>query len=333
MNAVLPFAKWCETFLTIEDRSGTLVPFAFLPGQVYIDDAFSEWMVVLKPRRIGSTIYYLGRLMYYLLGMGHEGVNGVVILHKDDVTVRTMRTFQYMIDNLPPFMRPEVKHRSDHEITFPKLRSQVFISTAGARYFGAGDDIDVLIASEIALWQEPQRLLGTILPALTKRSWAFKETTPEPGYAQDMWEDANALGSSWVPRFVPWYYSIDYVAGDRDRWDDILDASYWPAYGGELSDREQALKTKGLGADRIRWRRITIRDLAPDDPGPGGVGEAMFLKYFPEDPVSCFMGVEGRPALSPALIADLMGGVKEGRRAELVETQQGYRLRCQSEVS
>uniref|UniRef100_A0A6M3IMY0 Putative terminase n=1 Tax=viral metagenome TaxID=1070528 RepID=A0A6M3IMY0_9ZZZZ len=107
------------------------------------------------------------------------------------------------------------------------------------------------------------------------------ENTPngEGGEFHRLWTDEE---SPYTKVFLPWYLHGDYSLGRNDeRLESVEYFIQHPQDCGELTftaDELQLMTNFGLVEDQIRWRRMKVAET-----------KDMFLQWYPEDPVTCFL--------------------------------------------
>jgi hypothetical protein len=240
-----------------------------------------------------------------------EGILGGIIMHRGDVTQRTLNIFRGMVNRLPPGVKPEIKggESGGEAMTFPGRRAQVFIGTAGGKgSFGHGDTLHFALCSEVAKWEDADRNMAAIVPTVPERGgWLVKDSTSAGpgGHFYESWREAKEEGSRYIPSFIHWWECPDYRAGRVG-----YDADLLP-----LWDDERDLVASGLlRLDQLRWKRYRIKEMCPEDYEEGGAGHVMFLQQYPQDDVTCFMGIVGKPFFPPQLLAKLESQCERGTR-------------------
>lgn len=295
--------------VTVENMQREVVPYVLNPAQEVLEANWpkGDRQIVLKPRRVGSTMYYLVRMLHQICTA--EGTLGAVIMHRGDVTKRTLSIFRGMWDRLPPWVKPEVGNDSGDMLTFPGRRAQVFIGTAGAKgSFGHGDTLHYALCSEVAKWEDADRNMAAIVPTVPEKGgFLVKDSTSAGpgGHFYESWKEAKEPGSRYVASFIHWWTCPDYRAGRDDRLDDI--EPLW-------EDEAERIATGALRPSQVRWKRYRIKDMCPEDYEEGGAGHVMFLQQYPQDDVTAFMGIVGRPFFPPQLLAKLESECERGHR-------------------
>lgn len=244
-----------------------------------------------------------------------------IMLHEERVTQRTLASLKSMIEMLPdrdiPSLgwskefRPVIDSSSQDHISFKDRPAIVFISTARAKGFGAGDDISFFLWSEVAKVEKAvsDRIVQNVVPALTPRVRGIWDSTPDElngDYYPMLWRRAKKPGSGLIAVFNPWWMVPEYRVGDPDDWTSL----------GTLWEEEQRLKGMGLGADRCRFRRFKCEDLDVSDPLEGGVGETMFDVQYPGDEEKCFTGIQGKPYYDPRIVTAMLSRAGRGQTVD-----------------
>ena len=178
--------------------------------------------------------------------------------------------------------------------------STPFCLVHNSRAFGRGDTIRKALLSELAFYEDPERILAGVEDAVPYTGELTIESTPngEDNIFYERWVRAREGRSTYIPFFLSWWLGKDYSL------------PYGSPYAlesdkGELTftDEEGELVEKfGLTEDQIRWRRMKIAE-------KGG----MFYRDYPEDEVTCFHQ-SGEPVFDSYLIQELAKGCGEGQR-------------------
>ena len=234
-----------------------------------------------------------------------------IMLHEEKVTQRTLANLRAMLDMLPKDIRPEIDGDSADHVSFRDRPAIIFISTARAKGFGAGDDISFFLWSEVAKVEAAiaSRIVSNVIPALTPNARVIWDSTPDEingDYYPMLWRRARDPRSDLIPVFNPWWMVPEYRAGDPNDWEGL----------GALWQEEERLKMMGLGADRCWFRRAKIEELDVTDPEEGGVGEILFDVQYPGDETKCFTGIRGKPYFDPRAMTAMMARATRGRTVD-----------------
>jgi len=197
-----------------------------------------------------------------------------------------------------PEPKPEVHHASAREMSFPKLNSTFYIGTARSMSFGRGDRIDRCLLSELAFYEDPERIYNAVDGAVPLQGKITIECTPngEDNLFYKLWHQARSGKSIYKPFFFPWWAGADYsiprdseFALPQDRRRVVL-----------TEEEVELVSRFKLTTDQIRWRRRKISE-------KGG----LFYQEFPEDELTCFMSA-GEPVFDQNRLRQLSVQCSEG---------------------
>jgi len=128
---------------------------------------------------------------------------------------------------------------------------------------------NLLHGSEISQWEgEPERIWAGLLGSCTPDAWHIRESTPEGmGWWYQLWLADKEPDATYVPLFFPWWWQEEYRMP-------------YPAENPTPEEKEFLAKSS-CDLYQLAWRRQRIQDF----------GE-LFWQEYPEDDVSCFLGLE-----------------------------------------
>ncbi len=207
---------------------------------------------ILKARQMGfSTL--ISALGFWWAGM-NENSSYAVVAHKDSSASSIFNKNKIFYDNLPPALKPQTDKFNSEQISFNNasgtgLRSRIFFGTAGGGELFRGETILFMHKSEIAFWDDKNKILKKSLNAtvpLAPFSAIFEETTAN-GYNEfkDGWDRSVKGLDEYVPLFVGWNEMSDYVMK--------------PRRGFTLTDEELELQMEyDLTDEQLCWRRHKI---------------------------------------------------------------------------
>jgi len=194
--------------------------------------------------------------------------------------------------------KPELGAESRSEKSFPTMHSSIYVGTAGSRAFGHGDTIRKALLSEMAYYEDGEKLLNGVEDAVPITGELTIECTPngEDNVFYERWVRAREGKSPYKPFFFPWWLAEDYripygseLALPEDRYELKF-----------TSDEEELVRLHGVTEDQIRWRRWKI-----------GEKLGLFWQEYPEDEVSCFITV-GDPVFDQLRLTELAQGCYSG---------------------
>jgi len=287
---------YIEGLLHIDNKDRIEVPFRLNSIQKLIMENKAKRNIILKARQLGCSCLMLADM--FIEAVTKENSICVVVSHETHATQRLLDRVHFYYDTFPD-PKPVLGHESASELSFPKLHSTIYIGTARSMSFGRGDRIDKALLSEIAHYEEPQRIL-TAVEGATRYGELTLESTPngENNVFYDVWQKAREKRNTYVPFFFPWWYGNEYQLPRGHK--DALEADR----NGLTYDAEEIelVNKFNLTEDQIRWRRATLADMG---------GE--FYQEFPEDEVTCFQQ-SGDPVFDPVRCAILAKDCYEGQR-------------------
>jgi len=287
--------KLIEALLKIDNKQGVVVPFKFNRLQSHFNRNKGPRNIILKYRQGGCSSSILADMYVDCITILHTQC--AVVSHETRATQRLLDRVQFYHDTMGE-PKPKVGAESRSEKTFPELHSAIYIGTAGARAFGHGDTIRKALLSELAYYEDGEKLLNGVEDAVPITGELTIECTPngEDNIFFEKWTRAREGKSPYKPFFFPWWWDDGYfisrgseLAPPEDRFDLI-----YTAEEGDLVERFK------LTEDQIRWRRWKLGE-------KGG----LFWQEYPEDEVSCFLTV-GDPVFDQELLRDMANGCYEG---------------------
>lgn len=279
----------------IDDRDGNPISFKYNAAQELLQDrvdAQTKRLLVLKARQLGCTTFWLARA--FKKWMTQNNHTSVIVAYEELLTQRLLNRVQLMYDRLPipENKKPKMTHKSANEKFLPSRNTVIYIGTAGSKTFGRGEPIHFFLGSEVAHWEEPNRILTPVFEAVPKSGEIILESTPngegtdkQPNVFYQMVKDCLDGDSSWELLSLFWWLEPEYklpvgdslaIAADRDR------IANFAADEQGLIDR---LNWSPAEADeRIRWRRWKQNEMRRTG--------NLFLQEFMEDVASCFLTVK-----------------------------------------
>lgn len=229
--------------------------------------------LIVKPRQVGISTLLQSRLN---LKAWTRPISALTLSYDDDGTQLLRRMSENFYLFLPDYFdyqgrryaKPRRKYSSAKLVSYPDTMSEMITATAGSRVKGRGGTFTDIHASEVAFWNDPERMLAAVLEAGEPE--AVLESTPNgaQGYFYELCMEALDGNSVWTLHFYAWWWHDEYQI---------------PLEPGETlepyTDDEIALITKhGLKPEQIKWRREKIK-----------ARKHLFAQEYPEDPRECFL--------------------------------------------
>ena len=196
-------------FHVISKTTNQKIPFIFNFVQQKYYKVRSRYDLILKARKEGFTSLVLAIWLVSCLFI--QNTRAVVVSHEDDATKRLFAKVKFYLETMgvsDQKFAVTLDDDSKKQITFPLTNSSFWIGTAGSRTFGRGDDITLLLLSEVAHYKNQDFLTG-LIAACTPTAWHVMETTAN-GIGERfnlMWEEAGDPqgGSGWKRHFFGWF--------------------------------------------------------------------------------------------------------------------------------
>jgi len=279
----LDFEWFANRFFSIRDRSANLIPFAMNPLQKTLYPNLNGHDDVLKARKGGvSTLIDLLALHRALTRMNQ---NCLIVAHRKDSALELFRIVRTAYDHLPDQLRPRLKVDTRTELEFAGIGSRISVQTARTSDIGRASTIDFLHCSEIAFWDEPQKIMAAAGAALGDGSEVYRESTPNGAgnYWHTEWIKGKARQSGYQPHFFDWRvepsYRIREANALRDPEEFHPDGT--PKFQRDadrefvFNEEERALE---LDPHQARWRRRKKKEHGD-----------LFKQEYPEDDITCFI--------------------------------------------
>jgi hypothetical protein len=275
-----------ESLFKIDNKEGIVRPFKFNAVQRYFNLNKGKRNIVLKSRQMGISSSILADMAADCVI--NPNTYAAVISHETEAAKRLLDRVQFYYDTMTP-PKPLMGADSRTEKTFPEMHSSIYIGTAGARAFGRGDTIRKALLSELAFYEDPEKILNGVEDAVPITGELTIECTPngEDNLFHRKWVRAREGKSPYKPFFFPWWMDKGYTI---PRGAEIA----LPDDRGELSFTQEEvdlISKNKLTEDQIRWRRWKIDEK-----------EGLFWQEYPEDEISCFISI-GDPVFDTTDIA------------------------------
>lgn len=274
---------YIEKFIKIVNKDGELVSLRFNYAQNKLYDVIKKQttenkpvrIIILKARQMGistcvEAILNTNTMLNFNMKTG-------IITHQSSATANLFKMSKIMYQSLPNKIKPQVLKDNQNELVFNNtdntgLNSELKCMTAGSSGVGRSDTYKQLHLSEYAFWPgDKKATLNGLLQAVpnTPNSIVIIESTANGfEHFKELWDDAVAGNSDFIPVFFPWFKMPEY----RMQYD-----------GFSLTEEEEELKRiYDLDNEQLSWRRWCIKNNCSNDID-------MFKQEYPSNPEEAFL--------------------------------------------
>jgi len=297
MSEVIPRLNTIDLaakLLYIVNKRGIVVPYVFNKVQRQFHANKSLRNIILKARQVGISSSILADMYLTCVFIEHSAC--AVVSHETRATQRLLDRVQFYHESMSE-PKPMIGAESRSEKTFPEMHSSIYIGTAGARAFARGDTLTKGHLSEVAFYEEGDKVLSGIQDAISLNGELTLESSPngENNVFFETWVKAREGKSPYKAFFFPWWLDDGYRISKNPQnpevlnllqQQDRLELTY-------TDDEKFLVDTHHLDEDQIRWRRFKLAE-------KGG----LFYVEYPENDVDCFITV-GDPVFDQTLLTDL----------------------------
>lgn len=279
--------RYIENYIKIRNKEGKIVNFKLNMPQQKLYDIIKEQkqakkpvrVIILKARQMGFSTLTESILFKETVTKFNRRTG--IITHKADATTNLFNMSKLMLDCLPDNIKPSIKRSNAKELIFDNdngtgLKSKIKCMTAGSSGVGRSDTFDNLHLSELAFWEGDvtATLTGLLqsVPNLPDTMIIIESTANGFEKFKELWDQAVAGESDFIPLFVAWYELAEYSM---------------PYSGFTLTEEEEKLKEMyDLTNDQLEWRRWCIRNNCQNDID-------QFKQEYPSNPEEAFIGTGG----------------------------------------
>lgn len=274
---------YIEKYIKIVNKDGELVPLKFNYAQNKLYNVIKQQcekkkpvrIIILKARQMGistcvEAILNANTMLNFNMKTG-------IITHQSTATSNLFKMSKIMYQSLPNKLKPHVLKDNQNELVFNNvdntgLNSELKCMTAGSSGVGRSDTYKQLHLSEYAFWPgDKKATLNGLLQAVpnTPNSIVIIESTANGfDHFKELWDDAIAGNSDFIPVFFPWFKMPEY----RIQYD-----------GFSLTEDEEELKRiYNLDNEQLSWRRWCIKNNCSNDID-------MFKQEYPSNPEEAFL--------------------------------------------
>ena len=290
---------WIETFVSIVDKKGALVPFRFNPQQKYIMRNKGKFNICLKSRQLGITSVALAYSLY--IAITKPNSTCMIMSYSLDSANNIFEKLKQMYNDLPDCVRLTTIANNSKELKFINY-SRIIVCTCGSKDNARGATLNFVHLSEVGFMNEYlDKQLTAIEQALVPDGCMILESTANGlNRFSELW-NKTVLGESplWKPFFFSWVQDKRMFADEYKEYS----KRYKNLYGHSLTDEELnetelILKQKGATMAQLMWRRLKISNSS----------EEKFHQEFPSNPIEAFIST-GSNVFSAAVIQERLVGL------------------------
>jgi len=198
----------------IVDKTGQVIPFILNQEQRKLLEGMIGRDVVLKSRQIGFSSLILAIFTLDFLLVNNS--RAVVISHDTESAQKLLDRVKFYLQSAEDKgLLIELKYSSRNELVNKRKNSTFYIGKAGSKTFGRGDTINNLHLSEWAYYEHPERLLASVLQAVTPtKSKVFIESTGNGmNYFKKFWDKSKAGETGFKSHFFDnTFYSKEFLS-------------------------------------------------------------------------------------------------------------------------
>ena len=208
-------------------------------------------VIVLKARQLGIST--LCEAVAFQLSFVFPGLQSLVVAHETNASEYLLGMTRRYWETYPYRELYKSRYVSKTHLAWDN-GSSIAVQTAKNVHGGRSRTINLLHASEVAFWDEPeQKMLGLrqAIPDMYPSTILLESTANGVGnWFYKMWHDAVAGDNEYTPLFFPWWEHPEYSA-------DQIGLPYKKL--GTLDDDEKFLRDKfDLPDERLAWRRWAV---------------------------------------------------------------------------
>lgn len=300
------FPYFCENFIKIKNKRAEIVPFILHKYQHRLWELMQKQIrngqpvriIVLKSRQLGFSTMMQAYLLWRTITNPYSGC--LTVAHDDKSSAQLFSKIEFAYENLPIELLRELEKAKNTAVRGKKLTfgspldSEFHVDTAGNKNVGRSMTFQRAHLSEVAFWEDIEKVMYGLLAALGKRAGTecvLESTANGLGtYHYKLWQRACSGDSMWAPFFCGW--------------SEDADCNFDPPADFVRTTEERELGRRyQLTDSQLYWRRITIEDEC------GGDIE-LFRQEYPIEPDEAFI-VSGNPYFGPKVIEKAIKGCKD----------------------
>lgn len=283
--------------LLIKDVVGALVPFKLNIGQRFLLAAIKEQLqtvgyvriCVLKGRQQGISTFING--YYYHRTTRIPGTSTFILSHEGKTTDKLFKMVDTYHEHVHPTLRPVVGASNRNQLSFPGIRSDYAVGTAGNEQVGRGGTAQLFHGSEVAYWEHAYAIQDGALEsiALAAGTHILLESTangPVGLFYEKCMQALKGVGTYRLV-FIPWFWEDRYemsplAEGELDDDERLILATYLS----KPFPFEQHPPTRDRALRKLAWRRAKVVDFSTGNNIE--TGKAKFKTIYPCNPVEAF---------------------------------------------
>lgn len=288
-------------FFRVKTKGRQLVPFHPNRMQRAYLARKTRRNVLVKARQLGaSTVELADNTVRTIMT---PGTTMAIIGQDVPLGQKLLQQCKTWLEELRPVgLLPEVGKWNEDQVTFPRIKSEIFLSTAQGRTPGRGRTIDIAHCTEVAHWSDAAGVMAAVSASVPPDGIITVESSPNgaAGWFFEEYEAAKAgesldgeAESIYEPFFFEWWYADEYRRPVKNPKAFIKTLT---------SDEKRLLVEHELDLEQIQWRRQEMRQ----SERTGG----LFLQEYPEDDISCFLSA-GASVFPAVVINQLRENVRK----------------------
>lgn len=211
--------------------------------QILLSFKSNKYNILMASRQIGKSVTSAIFITWFLLF--HAEKTALIVADNFTTTKELLDKFRIVIDNLPFFMKPGIKHINTGNIKFDNDSRLVGRTTT--KKSGIGLTVNLLYIDEFAHIDSAKldEFYRAIFPTITADPNSKVVITSTPNGKNkfyDIWSDAVSNRSSYVPLRVDWWQ----VPGRDDKWKEETIADL-----GSIEDFNQEYGLQFFSSDQL----------------------------------------------------------------------------------
>lgn len=311
-HRIKKFKTYCNSYLTIKDKRGEIIPFLFNSAQKKIDEIFERVkaegkplrFIILKARQEGVSTYFEGRIFHKT--STDFNIKSSIIGHEQESADNLFDMFNRFYNNLPEAIKPIQKYSNRKELSFAKLGGEITISSADSgEKLKRSDTIQMLHATEVAFWRDAKNAMLALLQTVPdeQNTLIVIESTANGigGWFYDTWQSAKRGENDFIPIFLGWWELPEYSR-------EFENEKEKTRFVNSLSNYDLDLKSNyNLTYEQLHWYKYILINKCNGD-------EDLMKQEYPCSPEEAFI-TSGRPVFDSIICFENL------RYAELLEKE------------